>query len=99
MALTFVKPSMRRVVGATLLVVVIACLLTGTAVAIGSIAASHDQEAAPTGEYVRLVVLSLVMWGPIYLLTAWPVSAPTIVVLGLLAACLRSKSVATNSQT
>jgi hypothetical protein len=56
---------------------------------IGYIVDYDGPQPVPKGEYVRLVIACLTMWGPVFLLTAWPISIPAILVLGFLVACVR----------
>jgi hypothetical protein len=54
-------------------VTVICCVTTGIALSIGFI---HGATApAPTGEYIRLVILCVTFWGPMYLLFCYRLPA------------------------
>ncbi|WP_454788519.1 hypothetical protein [Mycolicibacterium lutetiense] len=70
-------------------VAVCVCVLLGIATSIAMILKSTDPASIPTGEYILLFVVNITMWSPIMLITAWFVSLPVIVVLGLLAAYVR----------
>jgi hypothetical protein len=84
--LHLVKPSIRRVIWSITAVVVTACVVTGIALTVGLFTGHHDNENVPTGEFVRLVIMCLTIWGPMYLLIAWQISIPVIIALGALAA-------------
>lgn len=87
MTFRFAKPSVRRVLWSILAVAAVSCVVAGIALSIGYIVDYNGPEP-PKGEYVRLVITCVTMWGPIFLLTAWPISIPAILVLGALAACV-----------
>jgi len=91
MKLHLVKPSIGRVFYSILVVAILGCLLTGIALAIGYTLGYNESDPAPAGEYLRLVVTSVVLWGPILLLTAWWVSIPAVLVIGILAASIRRR--------
>jgi len=40
-----------------------------------AIALHSDPGPIPIGDYVRLLVVDITMWGPVVLITVWPVSA------------------------
>jgi hypothetical protein len=68
-------------------VTVICCVITGIVLSIGFI---HGATApAPTDEYIRLVILCITFWGPMYLLIGWWITIPTMLVIGVLVACVR----------
>ncbi|MEW2480543.1 hypothetical protein AB0876_13240 [Mycobacterium sp. NPDC049093] len=75
--ITFSKPTKRRVLRSLVAVVLASCVLTGTAVCIGFIV-NHEGEPVSGGEYVHLALLSLTLWGPMYLVIVWPLSVPLI---------------------
>ncbi|CRZ14801.1 hypothetical protein [Mycolicibacterium neworleansense] len=75
--ITFSKPTKRRVLRSLAAVVLASCVLTGIAVCVGFIV-NHEGEPVGGGEYVRLALLSLTLWGPMYLVIAWPLSVPLI---------------------
>ena len=86
----FAKPSVRRLMWSLVAVAVVSCLIAGIGLAIGSVRVGYESIVpASTGDYVRLIVLCLTFWGPVFVLTAWPFSLPTILALGALAACVR----------
>jgi hypothetical protein len=87
------KPSVRRALCSIVTVALIACVVTGIALAAGFVHGHNDNGAIPDGEYVRLVVTALTIWGPMYLLIASKVSVPVIVAVGSLAACVRLRPV------
>lgn len=83
--ITFSKPTKRRVFRSLAAVVLVSCVLTGIAVCIGFIV-NHEGEPVSGGEYVRLALLSLTLWGPMYLVIAWPLTVPLIAGLTALVA-------------
>ncbi|CDO30246.1 hypothetical protein [Mycolicibacterium porcinum] len=86
--ITFSKPTKRRVIRSLVIVVLVSCVLTGMAVCIGFIV-NHEGEPVSGGEYVRLALLSLTLWGPMYLVIAWPLSVPLIAGITALVAYAR----------
>ena len=92
----FAKPSWRRALWSVTIVFVISSVVTGIAVAIGFIAGKDPNASVPAGEYIRLLVASLAIWGPTYLLIAWQVSIPTIIGIGVLAATVRHRTRSAN---
>lgn len=86
----FAKPTPRRLLVCTAATMVFVCAAAGIGLSVGMIAGIDDTSTIPTGEYVRLFIVNLTMWGPVLLLIAWPVSVPLILVLGITAACVRS---------
>lgn len=84
--ITFSKPTKRRVIRSLVAVVLVSCVLTGIAVCIGFIV-NHEGEPVSGGEYVRLALLSLTLWGPMYLVIAWPLSVPLVAGITALVAC------------
>jgi hypothetical protein len=89
MAFRFTKPSLRRVLWSIVLVAVACCVIAGIAVSIGFILSNESSEPVPKGEYVRLFVVDITFWGPMYLLIVWWATIPAIIGLGVLAACVR----------
>lgn len=89
MSLRFVRPSVGRVVGMTLATIVLVCVITGIVLYIGLITTHHDSEPTPTGDYVRLFVVSIAFYAPMFLLIVWQVTVPAILALGTLIASLR----------
>jgi hypothetical protein len=89
MTFRFAKPSVRRVLWSVVAVAAVSCVIAGIALSIGFIVDYDGPQPVPKGEYVRLVIACLTLWGPIFLLTAWPISTPAILVLGFLVACVR----------
>lgn len=88
MNIHFTKPSLRRAIGFTVIVFVVSSIVVGVAVAIGFIAGKDSAASVAVGDYVRLVVASLTIWGPMYLLIAWQVSIPAIIGVGLILASI-----------
>jgi hypothetical protein len=89
MSLHFAKPSIRRVIWSIIAVAVVTCVVTGIALSVGFITGHDDNGPTPNGEYVRLVITCLTIWGPMSLLIAWQISIPVIIALGALASCIR----------
>ncbi|SCX11353.1 hypothetical protein SAMN02799620_01552 [Mycolicibacterium fluoranthenivorans] len=85
----FAKPSLRRALWSIVIVFVVSSVIAGIAVAIGFIVGKDSTATVAASEYVRLVVASLTIWGPMYLLIAWQVSIPAIIGIGVLAASIR----------
>jgi len=67
-------------------------VLAGLVLYANAIALHSDPGPTPIGDYVRLFVVDVTMWGPVVLITVWPVSAPVLVLSGLVAASLRRTS-------
>lgn len=87
MRLRFVRPSLRRVLWSIVAVVVVCCVIAGIALSAGFI---HGATVpATTGDYVRLVILCITFWGPMYLMIVWWISIPAMLALGTLVACVR----------
>lgn len=82
----FAKPSPARALWCIAAVTVFTCVVTGIVMSIGMILVSSDSTPPPTGEYVRLFIVNITMWGPILLVTVWFLSAPVILAMGLLIA-------------
>ncbi|WP_264073013.1 hypothetical protein [Mycobacterium cookii] len=61
--------------------------MTGIALAVGYTHGLTDP--APVGEYIRLFVSFIVLWGPTYLLFFWWITIPALIGLGVLVASLR----------
>ncbi|WP_019970592.1 hypothetical protein [Mycobacterium sp. 141] len=88
--ITFTKPSGRRVLWSLAAVVVTCCILAGVAVCIGFIVNHEGPEPISTGETVRLAIMCLTLWGPMYLVIAWPLSVPFMAAVTALVACART---------
>ncbi|MUL84311.1 MULTISPECIES: hypothetical protein [unclassified Mycolicibacterium] len=85
----FAKPSFLRACTCVAVVAVFACVVAGIALYTAAIIAHSDPNPTPTGEYVRLFIVDITIWGPIALLTVWQISVPVIVAVGLFVACIR----------
>jgi hypothetical protein len=72
----FTRPSPRRVLWSILAVVAVCCVIAGIALSIGFIRGASGP--APTGDYIRLVILCITFWGPVFLLTIWQITIPAI---------------------
>jgi hypothetical protein len=88
----FTKPSLRRVLWSILAVVVVCCVIAGITLSIGFI--RGDIAPAPTGDYIRLVILCITFWGPMYLLIVWWITVPAMIAMGVLAAWVRRSPIA-----
>ncbi|MDH6199029.1 hypothetical protein M2272_005696 [Mycobacterium frederiksbergense] len=84
----FAKPSPLRALVCVAVVTVFMCVVVGIAISTAMIVGSSDPAPLPTGEYVRLFIVNITMWGPIMLITAWFLSVPVILAAGLLVACI-----------
>ncbi len=83
----FAKPSLKRAVVSTTAVAVVSCVVTGFALAVGYTHRLTD--AAPVGDYIRLFITFVVVWGPTYLLFFWWATIPGLIGLGALVASVR----------
>lgn len=63
--------------------------MAGIVAYIGFTANDDNQASVTSGEHVRLAVLCVTFWGPMYLLVAWLVILPVILALGMLVASFR----------
>ena len=72
----------------------VCCVIVGIALYIGLIVAHNDTEHTPTGDYVRLFVVCIAFYAPMYLLIPWWISVPAVVVLGAFGAYVRRTPVA-----
>jgi hypothetical protein len=88
--LHFAKPSVRRLLWSIVVTAAMSCVIVGIALVVGSVHGGHESAVpASAGEYVRWIILCLTLWGPVFVLTAWPYSVPAILAVGTLAACVR----------
>lgn len=71
-------PSPWRVIGFIAAAVALFSALTGIILYANAIATHNDPQPTPVGDYVRLFIVDITMWGPAVLLTVWPVSAPVV---------------------
>lgn len=79
------RPSAQQIALSTLLALAIVCLVAGVVMAIG-FAANVDDPTVSTGEWTTMVILSMLLYGPMMVLTGWPITVPVTVVLGLVLA-------------
>lgn len=79
------RPSAQQIALSILLALAIVCLVAGVVMAIG-FAANVDDPTVSTGEWTFMVVLSMLLYGPMMVLTGWPITVPVTVVLGLVLA-------------
>jgi hypothetical protein len=90
----FAKLSIRRVIWSLIAVTVGSCVLAGTGLFIGALVVSHnDPTPTSTGDYIRLFIAFILLWGPSLLMIVWWISVPMIAGLGVLAACVRRGAV------
>lgn len=82
------KPSLLRALVCIAAVTVVACVVAGIGLYTAAIVTHNDPLPTGTGEYIRLFVVDITIWGPIALLTVWQISVPVIVAVGLLVACI-----------
>lgn len=90
--LRFTKPSIWRVLSSVVTVAVAGSVIVGFGLYTGAIATHNDAGHTPAGDYVRLFILDLTLWGPILVLTVWQVTIPVIGLLGVLVASVRKTS-------
>ncbi|WP_049745230.1 hypothetical protein [Mycolicibacterium goodii] len=86
----FAKPTGRRLLKSALAVVLVCWAVASTTVCVGFIA-NHEGDPMSTGEVVRLAMMCLVFWGPIAIITLWPVSIPLIAGLSAFVAYAQSR--------
>jgi hypothetical protein len=81
------RPSLQRAVLSISAVTAVSCAITGIALAI---AYTHGlTDPAPVGDYIRLFITFVVLWGPMYLLFFWWATIPFVIGLGALVAFAR----------
>lgn len=85
-------PSPQRMVVFLAAAVAVYSVAAGLVLYANAIALHSDPGTIPIGDYVRLFVVDVTMWGPVVLITVWPVSAPVLVLSGAVAASLRRTS-------
>jgi hypothetical protein len=83
----FAKPSLKRLLVSTTVVAAVTCVVTGIALAVGYTHWLTDP--APVGDYIRLFITFVVLWGPTYLLFFWWATIPGLIGLGALVASVR----------
>jgi hypothetical protein len=89
-AFRFAKPSVWRVIWSLIAVAAASCVLAGTGLFIHALVVSHnDPTPTSTGDYIRLFIAFILLWGPSLLMIVWWISVPMITGLGVLAACIR----------
>jgi len=81
------KPSPKRAVLSIVAVTIVSCVITGIALAISYTHGLSDP--APVGDYIRLFITFVVVWGPTYLLFFWWATIPALFGLGVLVASVR----------
>jgi hypothetical protein len=90
MTICFVKPSVRRLLWSVIAVAVLSCVIAGVCLFIGVLVTyRHDPNPTSTGDYIRLFIWFILLYGPSLLLITWFVSVPAMVALGVLVACVR----------
>jgi hypothetical protein len=92
----FAKPTRRRLLKSAIAVVLVCWVVASAAVCVGFIA-NHKGDPLPTGEVVRLAVMCLAFWGPIAIITLWPVSIPLIAGLSALVAYAQPRGAETSA--
>lgn len=85
-------PSPQRIAMFLAAAVAVYSVAAGLILYANAIALHSDPGPIPIGDYVRLLVVDITMWGPVVLITVWPVSAPVLVLSGVVAASLRRTS-------
>ena len=94
MNLEFVRPSVWRAVLWIIAVAAVFCVIVGIALWVGLIVTYHDSDHASAAEYLRLFVVCIVFYAPMYILIPWWLSIPGILVVGTLVASVRRKPAA-----
>ncbi|ORA80318.1 hypothetical protein BST28_09635 [Mycolicibacter kumamotonensis] len=85
-----VKPSFRRVLWSTAAVALAVWLIAGSALFVDALVVSSDDPIPTTaGDYIRLYLVALLLWGPSLLLMVWFVSVPATVAVAVLVASAR----------
>lgn len=87
--LQFRAPSARRLLWSVVGVALLGGVIAGIVLYANAITTNDDAEPTPIGDYIRLFLLCLTVWGPLLLVTIWQVSVPVIVLIGALAASIR----------
>jgi hypothetical protein len=90
--LRFTKPSLWRVLWSVVAVAVAGLVTVGFPLYIGAITTHNDTSRLPAGDYVRLFIVDLALWGPMVVLTLWQITIPVIRVHGVLQASVRETS-------
>jgi hypothetical protein len=85
----FFKPNLRRALVCILAVTLVACISAGIVLYAVAIVMHSDPAPTPVGEYVRLLLLDLTFWGPVTVITGWPIFVPIILAVGALVASIR----------
>jgi hypothetical protein len=97
MNLGFVRPSVSRAVSWIIAVAAVCCVIGGIALYVGLIVTHHDAEHTSAGEHLRLLVVCIVFYAPMYILIPWWLSIPAILFVGTLAASVRRNPAADTS--
>lgn len=85
--LRFAKPSPRRVALSIVAVTITSCVIAGISLAVSYTHGLSDP--ATTGDYIRLFMTFVVVWGPTYLLFFWWATIPALIGIGALVASVR----------
>ncbi|OBK88343.1 hypothetical protein A5648_21755 [Mycolicibacter sinensis] len=64
----------------------VASVASGTAL---SVSALTDEYPYSVGEYIRIYIWSVLLWGQAYLLIPWFITIPVIIALGIFIASVR----------
>jgi len=83
----FAVPSLKRLLVSTTAVTVVTCAVTGIALAVGYTHRLTDP--ASVGDYTRLFITFVVVWGPTYMLFFWWATIPGLLGLAALVASVR----------
>lgn len=83
------RPGPRRVVVSIVLVAAVCSVLMGLVLYAAAIVTHHDPQPTPVGDYVRLFILDITLWGPLALVALWYVCLPVIVTVGVAVSVLR----------
>ncbi|OSC26952.1 hypothetical protein B8W67_18290 [Mycolicibacillus koreensis] len=71
------------------LVAVVCSVLMGLVLYAAAIVTHHGPQPTPVGDYVRLFILDITVWGPLALVALWYVSIPVIVTIGVVVSVMR----------
>ncbi|CAN5241237.1 hypothetical protein BH11ACT7_BH11ACT7_04520 [soil metagenome] len=86
--LRLTRPSVWRAIGFTIAIAVVFAVAAGMVLYANAIVTHRDARPTPVGDYVHLLVLDVVFWGPMALRAIWQISLPVILGLGVFAASL-----------
>lgn len=90
MTIRLVKPSIRRLLWSIVGTAVLSCIIAGAFLFIAALATGRNDSApTSTGDYIRLFIWFVLLYGPSLLFIVWWISVPAIVGVGTLVAYVR----------